>query len=284
MNLTGTTARVELTATADLTSVNTTGSATIGTPNKSIPYNDDPTVAYSLRFQMAAGVPLVFNSYNGVIAGTEPGVAQVETLTATGTVSVSGNAKITITGANLEGSPIDVIFPVTSGDVNAAWAAKARAAISAVPQLVGKYYTGGSGQFVVLTQVTNDGNDPTLLMTVTNVTSAGITPTSSANTAVGVMATKATRINGAPWDQTDYQGQPLPPGMSKIYSVLIQSESTTSQLSITNSVAGDLRAYACPITSLEVNPDGQLLSWFDETEFLSPGDDVIFTLDIHAGE
>lgn len=283
MEITGTAAKVELTATADLTSVNTSGSATIGTPSRALTYNTAPNVAYSLRMQIAAGSTLTFDGLTGAVTGSTSGTAQVETLTAAGTVTQSGNAVLTLTSAKITSGPLIIQFSVLATDTPTAWAAKARVALAASPEANAIFIPGGATTAITLTQRENDGNDTSLVLTVANGNSVGITAASSANTTPGVMASKAYRMSGSVWDQTDYQGDPLPSAMSYVYTVLLQCEVQGSQLTI-ESTSSDITVNPTPIVRLESNPDGQLLPWQSTVELSAAGNDAILTLDIHAGE
>src|SRR5215813_4813903 len=61
------------------------------------------------------------------------GTAQVETATAAGTITGSGNASVVVTSANMPGSPRTVLVAVTNGDTASVWAQKVRDALAADP-------------------------------------------------------------------------------------------------------------------------------------------------------
>lgn len=119
-------------------------------------------------------------------AVAKSGVAQVETATAAGTISGTGNGKVTVTGSGISGSPLVVPFVATSGDTAAVWAATARAALRATPAITALYMVGGSGTSITLTRLTKAANDSSLNMALDNDTSTGITTAAtSANTTAG---------------------------------------------------------------------------------------------------
>ena len=214
MNLTGTEVRVGMTAAANVSSVNTTGSVTIGTPVAALVYTDAPTVAYSLRMDIATGETLTLDMATGAVTGSDPGVLQVETATviAAAGATTAGDAAVIITAANLVGSPLTVSVPLLLTDNTASFVAtKIRAGLTAAPGVGDIFTIGGTGADITLTAKIAIANDPTLNISIANGTCAGITaaPTST-NTTAGVLATQAYRISGAVWDETDFEGNPLP--------------------------------------------------------------------------
>ncbi len=121
-------------------------------------------------------------------AGSFTSIPQVETATAVGTITGTGNATATVTGYNLTGSPIAVSAAVTSGDTAATWAGKVRTALAGNAAITALYAVGGASATITLTALTGQLNDPTLNIALANGTSTGITaaPT-SANTTAGVL-------------------------------------------------------------------------------------------------
>lgn len=115
------------------------------------------------------------------------GTQQVETATAAGTVTGTGNAKVTITSALIPGSPRVVLVAVTNGDTASVWAGKVRTALSNDPEVSDAYIVGGTTTAIVLTARHTALNDTSLNIALDNDTSTGITPAaSSANTTAGV--------------------------------------------------------------------------------------------------
>jgi hypothetical protein len=138
-------------------------------------------------------------------------VAQVETATAAGTITLKGKALVTVTSAALTSSPLGINVPVLLGDTASQWAAKVRAKLAAHPEITALFTVGGTGTSIRLTRIIDDAgvaNDTTLNIALANGTCTGITNAStSASTTEGSVAT------GAIWDvniNTDAEGLPLP--------------------------------------------------------------------------
>jgi hypothetical protein len=115
------------------------------------------------------------------------GVAQVETATAAGTISGSGNLVIIVTAAGMTGSPKTYSVAVLNGDTPTVWAGKVRAALAADLALTRLYSVGGTTTAITLTSLTPAANDTTLKIDMDNDTSTGATTAhTSANTTAGV--------------------------------------------------------------------------------------------------
>lgn len=122
------------------------------------------------------------------------GTAQVETATAAGTVSTSGNAQVIVTAAGMPGSPRTILVAVLIGDTPAQWAQKVRDALTADPIINAFFVVSGATDQIVLTARYIAPNDSTMNISLNNGTSAGITPApTSANTTPG-----AVTLPGAP--------------------------------------------------------------------------------------
>lgn len=119
------------------------------------------------------------------------GVRQVTTATGAGTVTVAGNALVTLTAAGLTGSPLALNIPVPTG-LPAVWVAAVRTALAANAVVSGMFDVSGEGAAIVLTRrADSDGvapaNDATLNLALATGTATGITSAaSSAATAAGV--------------------------------------------------------------------------------------------------
>ena len=288
MNLTGTEVRVGVTAAANVSSVNATGSVTIGTPVAALVYTDAPTVAYSLRMDIANGETLTLNMQTGAVTGADPGVLQVETATviAAAGATTAGDATVIVTAANLAGSPLTVSVPLLLTDNTASLVAtKIRATLTANSAIASIFTVGGTGADITLTAKIAISQDDTLNISIANGTCAGITsaPT-SANTTVGVLATQAYRISGAVWDESDFEGQPLP-AMTKVHCLNIKVLSSSSE---------DFVIFSGVETGETLNLDrGSSTLLFSESGFLgfrdgsiaffADGGDSYLTIDIHAG-
>jgi hypothetical protein len=131
----------------------------------------------------------------------------IHTLTAAGTVTAGGIARITVTSTDpVTGFPGEsyVNFTVSTGDTPSVWAGKARAALARDKNLesfggprqsLNKRYTvSGSGTAITLTQVVDDVGflNGDMNIAVENITSTGITTvTSSTEVQASVLATGA---------------------------------------------------------------------------------------------
>ena len=286
MNLTGTEVRVGMTAAANVSSVNTTGSVTIGTPVAALVYADAPTVAYSLRMDIASGETLTLAMGTGAVTGSDPGVLQVETATviAAAGATTAGDATVIVTAANLVGSPLTVSVPLLLTDNTAALVAtKIRAALTANAAIASIFTVGGATADITLTAKIAIANDPTLNISIANGTCAGITaaPTSTSTTA-GVLKTQAYRISGAVWDQTDFEGEPLP-AMTKAHCVNVKrigSGVGVLYISTSDSEVFSLKKDSALIV---FDSNGNLLISSDTVSFFSELGDTSLTIDIHAG-
>lgn len=110
------------------------------------------------------------------------GTHQVETATGLGTVSVAGNAAVTITANGLTGSPVTYNIPVPTG-VPTVWMPAIRTWLqtnAAAAALRAIYEVGGAGATLVLTSHEPQGNDTSLNIGIATGTATGITaaPTS----------------------------------------------------------------------------------------------------------
>lgn len=116
------------------------------------------------------------------------GVAQVETATAAGTITGSGDAEVIVTAAGMTGSPITVAVAVLETDTASIWAGKVRTALDLEGDITAMFAVGGSGTAITLTRLTEAANDATLNISLDNDTCTGITPaTTSADTIAGVL-------------------------------------------------------------------------------------------------
>jgi hypothetical protein len=113
------------------------------------------------------------------------GTQQVETITAAGTVTLTGNAKVTVTAANMSGSPRVVTFGVVNADTAAQVAGKARTALQNDPVVGDFFVISGATTAVILTARHTAPNDTTMAAVLDNDTSTGITQATSANTTPG---------------------------------------------------------------------------------------------------
>lgn len=114
------------------------------------------------------------------------GTQQIETITAAGTVTLTGNAKVTVTASNMNGGQARVVtFAVTSGDTAAVVAGKARTALANDPVVGDFFVISGTTTAIVLTARHTAPNDTVMTAVLDNDTSTGITLSTSANTTPG---------------------------------------------------------------------------------------------------
>jgi hypothetical protein len=127
---------------------------------------------------------------------TPSGVKQVETATGAGTVTVAGNASVTITAAGLSGSPVTYAIPVPTG-LPAVWMDAVRTYLQtngAAAALRAMFDVEGTSASLVLTSVDPLANDGTLNIALAPGTATGITTAgTSANTVAGVSGTENTK-------------------------------------------------------------------------------------------
>lgn len=127
------------------------------------------------------------------------GIAQVETATVVGTITLSGNATVIVTGAGITGSPITKNVAVLLGDTASVIAGKIRSALALDANITAVYEVGGSTDKVVLTKILASANDDTLNISVANGTCTGITEdTTSDATVAGVDYAKLVDITNYP--------------------------------------------------------------------------------------
>lgn len=120
-------------------------------------------------------------------ARTHAEVAQVETATAAGTITGSGNASVVVTAAGMTNSPKTLTVAVLENDTAAAWADKVRDALSEDEDVSAMFTVSGSDASIILTAKTPAANDTSLNIALDNGNCTGITTAaSSANTTAGV--------------------------------------------------------------------------------------------------
>ncbi len=167
-------------------------------PNDSSPVFDNGNFTAQDASRPALTGAIVFNVINRgtefqnwllSVAGAFNGTLQVETATAVGTITGSGNATVTVTAYGMNNSPKAVSVAVTNADTAATWAGKVRTALAADTDVNAFFSVGGASATITLTSRTAIANDTNLNIALANGTSTGITaaPT-SANTTAGVAA------------------------------------------------------------------------------------------------
>lgn len=121
------------------------------------------------------------------------GTHQVETATGLGTVTVAGNAAVTVTAASLTGSPVTYNIPVPTG-APAVWVDAVRVWLNTnatAAALRDLFEITGDGANIVLTTKEPQANDTGLNIALATGTATGITTAAtSAPTVAGVAGTE----------------------------------------------------------------------------------------------
>jgi len=283
MTLTGTSARYELVANADLTSENTSGSVQIGTPSTAIAYSTDPDIAYSLAMTISAGDILTLSTATGAVTGTVAGTNQVETATvvAASGITGNGNATVVFTSPLVTGSPLSTSVAVTTALTTATAVAGAiRTALQGVAAITAHFTIGGTGADITATAIEKAANDATLNISTANGTCTGITTAvTSANTTAAVGTSKAYRLSGITWDATDAEGKPLT-AATKLYGMLIKSVSGTGSVEI---VQDDIVTVKQGGVNFQLSEDGTHQWSAASVTFEATTGTALITIDIQAG-
>jgi hypothetical protein len=199
-----------LQATAEPTSEGTSGTILIGQGQSSTTLAE-VTRAIVLCVELDDTHTVVIDMTTLAATPTGAGVAQIETATAVGTITASGNATVTVTGDDIVGSPLAISVAVTNTDTAATWAGKVRTALNGTAAITSVYTVGGASTAISLTRTVARYNDATLNIALANGTCTGITaaPT-SANSTAGVNPAKVFRIAGESYDGDDFEGADVP--------------------------------------------------------------------------
>ena len=101
-------------------------------------------------------------------------------------ITTAGSLAVTVTAANVAGSPLTLNVPVALGDTAATWSPKVVTALNANSAITAQFTASGTAPAIVLTgnvATPLPATDATLNIAIANGTAAGITPvTTSANT------------------------------------------------------------------------------------------------------
>lgn len=258
-------ARIELIANATPTSTNVQNDVAIGHPLEVISFTD-ANVVYSVRAVIATGSDFVLDVTDGTTTGSDAwvaGTAQVETATAAGTITGTGNASVTVTALGMTGSPKTISVPVLSGDTATVWAGKVRVALSADTAVSALFTVGGATTAISLTRKPiatisevpfYAANDATINVALDNGTCTGITTAStSSDTTAGVATFGCTIYDG---DGKDFEGSTIP-AISEFNAAFLSAASGTT---IYTDAGGDVKG---TIT------EGQAPTLMGDTNFLS---------------
>jgi hypothetical protein len=198
-----------LQATAEPTSEGTTGTLSIG-QGSTVATLSNATGAIVLGIELDSTYDVEIDLATLTPTITGAGVNQVETATAAGTITASGNATVIVTGDDITGSPLTVSVAVLNTDTAATWAGKVRTALGAVSAITSLYTVGGSTTAITLTRIVKRYNDSTLNISLNNGTCTGITPAlTSVGTTAGINPAKCYRISGTTYTGDDFEGVAL---------------------------------------------------------------------------
>lgn len=222
MTLTNSRASVGLQAKFTPTNTNVSGSIQVGANNESLTFNDSNAI-YSLQaFFGSATSVFTLNQSTGVTSAATTwvaGTAQVETATAAGTATSSGNVSVTVTAAGMTGSPKTIAVPILINDTASQWAAKVRTALAADADVSALFTVSGTTTSIVLTRKptkTTTGsnvsvsfyaaNDSTLNINLQAGTTGVTSAATSTNTTAGVASSGTLIFDG---DGKDIEGNTI---------------------------------------------------------------------------
>ena len=222
MNLSTARATIGLQAKATPTSTAVGGSVPIGA-NPTVVSFPDADVIYAVRAFFAAGGPtLALATTTGATTGSTAwvaGAAQIETATAAGTASASGNVTTTVTSAGMTGSPLAITTAILNGDTPTVWAGKVRDSLAANATIAERFDVSGTTTSIILTRkpstVLTSDNETVNLYLATDATlnialsgPAGVTAAAtSANTLAGTVTSGVLIRDG---DAKDFEGVTIP--------------------------------------------------------------------------
>lgn len=238
MNLSTARATIGLQAKATPTSTAVGGSVPIGA-NPTVVSFPDADVIYAVRAFFAAGGPtFALASTTGATTGSTSwvaGAAQIETATAAGTASASGNVTTTVTSAGMTGSPLAITTAILNGDTPTVWAGKVRTSLAANATIAKRFDVSGTTTSIILTRkpgtVLTSDNETVNLYLATDATlnialagPAGVTAAAtSANTLAGTVTSGVLIRDG---DAKDFEGVTIPTCVPK--AVLLANGGTAA--------------------------------------------------------
>jgi hypothetical protein len=238
MNLSTARATIGLQAKATPTSTAVGGSVPIGA-NPTVVSFPDADVIYAVRAFFAAGGPtFALASTTGATTGSTSwvaGAAQIETATAAGTASASGNVTTTVTSAGMTGSPLAITTAILNGDTPTVWAGKVRTSLAANATIAERFDVSGTTTSIILTRkpgtVLTSDNETVNLYLATDATlnialagPAGVTAAAtSANTLAGTVTSGVLIRDG---DAKDFEGVTIPTCVPK--AVLLANGGTAA--------------------------------------------------------
>jgi len=159
------------------------------------------------------------------------GTRQVMTATVATPSVADGDVVVTVTAANMGGTPKDVTVTVANEDTVAQVATKLRAALAADANVGAYFNITVSGAVVTLTRKTHAANDPAMALAVkTDASNTGVTVT-SAITVQGALATSCT-ITLTP--EVSYAATPVVCGVPRHVPDAAGSAATTMTWKVTS--------------------------------------------------
>lgn len=254
MTLTNSRATIGLQTRLTPTNTGVSGQISIGASNENL-FFPDSDVIYSLQaffpssgdFDLDLATGIATNPYTWV-AGT----AQVETATAAGTASSSGDVTITITATGMTGSPKAIAVPITSGDTASVWAGKVRTALAADADVSALFSVSGDTTSIVLTRKpieTLNGsnfdvpvyasNDSSLNIEISAGTTGVTSTATSTNTTSGVATSGVLVLDG---NGVDVEGNDIS-GIGDFDAILFKAVGG-SYVDVTNSADFILSFYS----------------------------------------
>jgi len=267
MTLSNIRATLGLNATATLGAAGTSGSVSLGQSNRTLSLTSVNS-GYSNQVVFANNgdattLNLMENSFSSTTAWVA-GVAQVETATAAGSVSTSGNMTCTVTSTGMTGSPLAVSIAVTNGDTAATWAGKVRTALAANATIAERFTVSGSSTAIVLTRKPSHtftvpggtlpiylANDSSLNIALANDTSSGITTASTSTNTIAGTASDGVKIYDG--DGKDLEGNTI--FLNDIYGIIILLTADGSTCSMVGSV-NDIQSLASNELYAKSSPTG----------------------------
>ena len=228
-----------LQANAEPTSEGTTGTLSIG-QGATVTTLPTSTQAVVLAVEVDSTYTVAIDLTTLIPTITGAGVNQVETATAAGTITASGNATVVVTGDDIVGSPLTVSVAVLNADTASAWAQKVRTALGAVSAITSLYTVGGSTTAITLTRIVKRYNDSTLNISLANGTCTGITTAAtSVGTTAGINPAKCYRISGTTYVGDNFEGADLP-NLNDMLGFQVRHTAGNGTFAITNADFNDI--------------------------------------------
>jgi hypothetical protein len=222
MTLTNSRATIGLQTRFTPTNTNVQNDIQIGENNENIFLNQSNAI-YSLQvFMASASSQFTLDNFTGVVSGATTwvaGTAQVETATASGTISSSGNIAVTITSNSSAVFPKTIQVAVTNGDTTSIWAEKVKDFLSIDPDVSEFFDVSTDGSKIVLTRKPlqtivgsnntfpfYDGNDSSLNVEILGGSTGASNVITSTNTTAGVATSGCLVLDG---DGKDVEGNTI---------------------------------------------------------------------------